>query len=274
MTTVVSQEYISNEGINNLINETESSTSLNIPENSETILENDTTSRFKGAEWFKTVQAMSITIAGLGGIGSWTAFLVSRLSPSRMKIYDPDTVEEVNLSGQLFSISDTGHFKAYAVNDFIHEYSNYFSVGCHSERFTLSTKVDPLFRIMICGFDNMAARKDAYTVWKRANKGTANSKNALFVDARLNAEEFQIFCIRGDGEYSMNLYEEKYLFDDSKVSDPICSYKQTTFCASMIASFICNLLVNHAANLNDENAGRDLPFFTYYNAAYMYLKTE
>lgn len=185
MTTVVSQEYISNEGINNLINETESSTSLNIPENSETILENDTTSRFKGAEWFKTVQAMSITIAGLGGIGSWTAFLVSRLSPSRMKIYDPDTVEEVNLSGQLFSISDTGHFKAYAVNNFIHEYSNYFNVGCHSERFTLSTKVDPLFRIMICGFDNMTARKNAYTVWKKANKDTANSKNALFIDGRI-----------------------------------------------------------------------------------------
>ena len=68
--------------------------------------------------------------------------------------------------------------------------------------------------------------------------------------------------------------EEKYLFEDSEAESPICSYKQTTFCASMIASFISNLVVNHAANLNEEISSRDLPFFTYYNAAYMYLKTE
>lgn len=40
-----------------------------IPLNSPTLLMNDTTSRFSGAEWFEEIQKQRIILAGLGGIG-------------------------------------------------------------------------------------------------------------------------------------------------------------------------------------------------------------
>ena len=44
--------------------------------------------------------------------------------------------------------------------------------------------------------------------------------------------------------------------------------------ASMIASLITNLFVNFVSNLNNPTIERDLPFFTYYDAHFMYFKTE
>lgn len=273
MTEIISQETIDTNELNALINETELNSNLHIPENSDTILIKDSTSRFSGAEWFDTVKDFKITIAGIGGIGSWTALLISRLSPAIIRLYDDDVVEEGNLSGQLFSVHDIRAPKVSAIRDTIRDFSGYYSLSCHAERIS-STSGVLMSNIAICGFDNMEARKEFYYLWKERAKTLISTKAALYIDGRLNAEEFQIICIRGDDEYSMKLYEEKYLFEDSEAESPICSYKQTTFCASMIASFISNLVVNHAANLNEDISGRDLPFFTYYNAAYMYLKTE
>lgn len=86
------------------------------------------------------------------------------------------------------------------------------------------------------------------------------------------AEEFQILCIKGDDEYNINRYSNEYLFSDAEADETICSYKQTTFCANMIASYMVNLFVNFCAN--EVGAYRDLPFLTAYNAETMYLKTE
>ncbi|MGN1294929.1 MAG: hypothetical protein ACI4U5_00840, partial [Bacilli bacterium] len=102
-------------------------------------------------------------------------------------------------------------------------------------------------KILICGFDNMNSRKTAFEVWK-GSISASNPQEYLFIDGRLNAEEFQIFCIRGDDDYNINRYSKEFLFDDNEVQDAPCSYKQTSYCASMIASFITNLFVNHVHN--------------------------
>ena len=69
-------------------------------------------------------------------------------------------------------------------------------------------------------------------------------------------------------------YNDEFLFSDLDVNEAVCSYKQTTFCASMIASYMTNLLVNFCTNQTNPIIDRDLPFFTTYNAETMYLKTE
>lgn len=76
----------------------------------------------------------------------------------------------------------------------------------------------------------------------------------------------------GDDEYNINRYNNEFLFSDAEADETICSYKQTTFCANMIASYMVNLFVNFCAN--EVGGCRDLPFFTEYNAILMYLKTE
>ena len=129
---------------------------------------------------------------------------------------------------------------------------------------------------MICGFDNMDARKSYFSNWMNgiSNLDEDTKKSCLFIDGRVSAEELQIFCITGDDEYNIKRYSTEFLFDDSESESVVCSYKQTTFMASMIASLITNLFVNFVSNLNNPTIERDLPFFTYYDAHFMYFKTE
>lgn len=244
-----------------------------IPTNSATLLVDEATSRFSSAIWYENIQKKTIILAGVGGIGSYVGFLLARMKPAALYIYDDDIVEAVNMSGQLYGQNDLGRSKVSALADMIRNYANYGSTFAVSERFTSDSEPTD---IMICGFDNMAARKTFYNKWKSHvnSKPEEERANCLFIDGRLAAEEFQVLCIKGDDVFSMGRYEIEYLFSDSEADATICSYKQTTFCANMIASYMVNLFVNFCANQCEPLIDRDLPFLTTYNAETMYLKTE
>lgn len=225
--------------------------------------------RYRGAPWFDRIAEANITIVGIGGIGSHVAFLLSRVSPKSLYLIDGDYVELVNLSGQMFGINDVGRAKANALCDFLRTESNYFCtytfVGMLDSDSALA--VSP---IMICGLDSMHSRKEVFSLWKRK---FSELDNALFIDGRLSAEEFQIYCIPGNRPDLIERYE-KTLFNDSEAEAAVCSYKQTTYCASAIASHIVNLLINWEYNKTSPIIPRYLPFFVYYSAELMMLKAE
>ena len=195
------------------------------------------------------------------------------MKPAALFIYDPDIVETVNMSGQLYSREDVGNPKVNALSDMISKYCDYNSVYVVSERFDESNDASD---IMICGFDNMAARKLFFEKWLDHVKSKSEEErtNCLYIDGRLAAEEFQVLCIKGDDEFNINRYKNEFLFSDAEADATICSYKQTTFMANMIASVIVNLFVNFVANQCKPLIERDLPFYTTYNAETMYYKTE
>lgn len=244
-----------------------------IPTNSATLLVDEATSRFSSAIWYENIQEKTVILAGVGGIGSYVGFLLARMKPASMFIYDDDIVEAVNMSGQLYGQSDLGRHKVSALAEMIRNYAGYSSVFAISERFTNESEASD---VMICGFDNMAARKLFFNKWLShvQSKSEEERKNCLFIDGRLAAEEFQVLCIKGDDEYNINRYNNEFLFSDAEADRTICSYKQTTFCANMIASYMVNLFVNFCANQCEPVIDRDLPFLTTYNAETMYLKTE
>lgn len=244
-----------------------------IPTNSATLLVDEATSRFSSAIWYENIQKKTIILAGVGGIGSYVGFLLARMKPASMFIYDNDIVETVNMSGQLYGQSDLGRSKVSALAEMIRNYAGYSSVFAISERFTDESEASD---IMICGFDNMEARKLFFNKWLShvQSKPEEDRGDCLFIDGRLAAEEFQILCIKGDDEYNINRYSNEFLFSDAEADETICSYKQTTFCANMIASYMVNLFVNFCANQCEPLIDRDLPFLTTYNAETMYLKTE
>lgn len=245
-----------------------------IPPISESVNTAESTIRFSGASWFEAAKGISVTMAGVGGIGSWTSLLLSRISTSiRINLYDDDKVEVVNLAGQLFSSNQVGLYKVYAAQEVIRNFSGSYCQAL-SNRITSTSNIYD--KIVICGFDNMEARKLLYSKWKALVQSFLPSQRYefLFIDGRMNAEEFQIFSITGDDEYNMKKYEEEFLFSDAEVAPAVCSYKQTTYCASMIASFIVNSLVNFLSNQNLENMPRQVPFYINYDAQLMHLKLE
>lgn len=249
------------------------SDSNNLPMNSNALILNETTSRFSSAEWFNEIQKQTVLLAGIGGIGSHLAFMLSRVKVGKLILYDPDVVDHTNLSGQLYTIRDTDSSKTSAIRRHLINFSEYFNILAFTRAFNYDS---PANKIMMCGFDNMEARKAYFSVWKNYVDSLPEEErcNCLFIDGRLAAEEFQIFCIKGTDYHLMKKYEKNWLFSDSEAEETLCSYKQTSFCANMIASIMTNLFVNFVANKCNPVIERDLPFYIEYNAERMYLKTE
>lgn len=242
-----------------------------IPENSSSITMDESTTRFSSALWFKEIQNKVIVLAGIGGIGSYVTLLLARMKPKALFLYDDDEVETVNMAGQLYSINDVGKKKVDALADICSSFALYNSVFAIPEKFTLESEASD---IMICGFDNMEARKLYYYKWLNHIKELDDDrkKHCLFLDGRLAAEEFQVFCITGDDTYSQELYKTKYLFDDDQADATVCSYKQTSYMANMIGSMIVNLFVNFVAN--EVGGMRDLPFLTSYEGESLMFETQ
>lgn len=228
--------------------------------------------RFKGADWYENAREASIIVAGIGGIGGWLTLFLSRINPYNITIFDNDTVSLVNMAGQFYSMNSIGKTKVKALQDLCTEMSDYRSIIAFDERYTVDSLTSD---IMMCGFDNMYARHIFYTNWKKHITGLTpeEREKCLFVDGRLLMEEFQVLAITGNDIESMQEYESKFLFSDSEMYTPMCSAKQTSHMAAIIASIMVNILTNFLAPAKDWEIPRKVPFLTEYDAPSMLFKT-
>lgn len=233
--------------------------------------EGDNTLRFRGASWYDIVKDKDILCGGCGGIMSNTIFQLARLNPNRITVYDPDTVEYVNLAGQMFGKSNIGDTKVHSIANIISEFSDYNKISCITG--AVPTGVEYGNSIMISGFDNMFARRNFFNLWSTYIDAYMKDhiENTLYIDARLSFDTAQIIAFKGNDEYAFNKYKDNYLFTDIEADATICSRKQTSFMTGIIASLITNIFVNFC-----ENQATSLtftPWFIEYNSNTMTLKT-
>ena len=243
------------------------------PQNSPTLLVDESTSRFSGAMWYDEIRNKKVLIAGIGGIGSHTALQIGRMCPATIYLYDDDMVERGNMSGQMYGNSQVGMPKVDAMSSTLAEFTSAKCVYSIAEKFTSST--DPC-NIMICGFDNMNARMSFYSAWKKhvEGKNDFERERCLYIDGRLSINMLQVLCITGVDKANMDRYEKEFLFSSSEVEHTVCSLKQTTYMASMIGSIITNLFTNFVADTLKPDFPYSLPFFTAYDAENMVFITE
>ena len=244
-----------------------------IPCNSPTLLINETTTRFSGAEWFNEIQKARVIVAGIGGIGSNFCFQLARMIPASIVLYDSDIVNAVNMAGQLFCTEDIGKCKVDAMASMISKYTTMRNVMAVSSMFDKTTEPGD---VMVCGFDNMRARAIFFNSWIEhlKEKTEEEKRKCLYMDGRLSMTDLQILCIRGDDTYNINRYQKEFLFSDLQADATVCSMKQTTYLACMIGSLMVNLFTNFIANSLNPVIPYDMPFFTEYDAQNMIFKTE
>lgn len=279
LTEIIEDNGLSEESEEEEIEESTTSTENSIPDdakiplNSPTLLVDESTTRFSGAEWFNEIQKARIIIAGIGGIGSNVAFQLARMIPANLTLYDDDIVEMVNMAGQLYSYNDVGKYKVDAIADMIGRYTSMRQVLAIQDKFASNKEPGD---IMICGFDNMSARKTFFNSWRNhiSNKSVEERSKCLYLDGRLSMDTLQILCIKGDDQYNVERYEREFLFADYEADATVCSRKQTTYLACMIGSLMVNLFTNFIANSLNPVIPYDLPFFTEYDAQNMLFKTE
>lgn len=230
----------------------------------------EATSRFSGAVWYDKIKEQDVTIVGVGGIGSWTSLLISRLGVKSLTLYDDDTVELGNISGQFYSSNDIDRFKVDAIQGAINRYSVYYATTSINQKFENDSIVSP---VVISCLDSMEARSVVFNSWKHAALSASDRSKYLFIDGRLSAETLQVFTVSGDDDSSIKRYEES-IFPDYEADAEVCSYKQTSFMANMIASLITNVFVNYVASTIDGGAARAVPFKTEYLGEMMWFTTE
>jgi hypothetical protein len=209
-------------------------------------------SRFSAAPF--VTDPLDITLGGLGGVGAYVAFFLSRLRHN-LYCYEMDTVEDVNLDCQFFKYKDLGKPKVQAVFDMVSEYSNE-SLEALGKYKAGSEVTNYCFAM----FDNMEARKLMFEEWCWL------PDRQIFIDTRLQAEEFQIMCVHKEEHIQMYL---DTLRTDDEIPDLPCSYKQTGHYAAMVATqavaLFCNYLANqkHLIDIGEEI--REVPFFHTFN---------
>ena len=209
--------------------------------------------RFQGLDWYSQDNAPVVVVGGAGGIGSWLAFFLARAN-FNVILSDFDSVEEHNIGGQLFKRSQIGQYKAEAVGRNVSE----FSANTINAQIVKITEETATHEFMFSAFDNMDARRAMFKVWKKS----WNSMNRpIFIDGRLNAEQFQIFCVTPE---NADEYERMHLFNDSEVEDAPCSAQQTTHTAAMIAGHMVGFFTNHITNINLREKVREIPFMYEY----------
>ena len=209
--------------------------------------------RFSKLEWYKPRDTEIVVIGGAGGIGSWLALFLARAN-FEVFLVDFDRFEAHNLSGQFAKKSNINMMKTTAVAQNIADFTS-------NEISTIENRIDENFstnEFMFSAFDNMQARKDMFKVWK---KSWNRENKPLFIDGRLAAEYFQIFCVTPE---TADRYEKEYLFEDSEVPDAPCSMQQTSHTAAMIAAHMTGFFTNHIANIYMRNKTREVPFYYEY----------
>jgi len=235
--------------------------------------------RFSGFDWFpEPGNRPKILIAGAGGIGSWTAFFLARIG-YLVKIIDFDTVETHNLSGQLFRTEDIGKRKVSAVKQLTQTF-------CNTSIATSVDSVDDDYIIdtpyVVSAFDNMQARENLFNAFVTYCEITEEivsnhleendgqmidrglSSRPIFIDGRLEGEQLQIYCVRGNTE-DIEKYRQT-LFSDGDVEEAPCSFKQTSHNACLIASLITSLFTN---NFSNEVIGIDVRYIPFKTEFYI-----
>lgn len=230
----------------------------------------EATSRFSGAIWYDKIKEQDVTVVGVGGIGSWTSLLISRLGVKSLTLYDDDTVELGNISGQFYSSNDVDRFKVDAIQAAINRYSVYYNATSINQKFESNSMVSP---VVISCLDSMSARRTVFNAWRCAVNNSEDKSKFLFIDGRLSAETLQVFAVPGDDDSAIKRYKES-IFPDYEADTEVCSYKQTSFMANMIASLITNVFVNYVASTIDGGAARAVPFKTEYLGEMMWFTTE
>lgn len=215
--------------------------------------------RFSGAEWASELRR--VVIIGTGGIGSWVSLSLSRIGHSLILI-DPDFVDETNVQGgQLFATQQVRLAKAEAVVE-----------TCR--RFGCVAPIDPIVElvsrdlisgenIVICGLDNMKARRQVFEAWWAECTGMSpeRQREAVLIDGRLTMEMWEVFTIPFSDTALLERYEKEHLFSDDEAQILDCTTKQSTGAAMGIAGAITFSLCNHLTNIKLDDDFRSVEFY-------------
>lgn len=166
---------------------------------------------------------VEITIIGAGATGSMSALLLAKCGFGNLRVYDFDTVDDVNINSQFYRLSDIGRPKVEALRDIVRDFS-----GTEIQIVNKRWEGERHTGIVIVAADSMAVRR---SVFETHHKKAINTR---VIDPRMGAESFLLYTYStSNGEsYANSLYS-----DQDALQEP-CTAKATSYCAGLIGGHI------------------------------------
>lgn len=223
-------------------------------------MQNNQFNRFTAAPWFEKIRDSRIMVFGVGGVGSWLTMYLARTGASII-VVDMDTVDDVNLSGQLYGPNQIGKSKVDAIVEVVSSLNNEVNIT----PINIEVKDDEksqwysylkLCDVVVTGFDSLPPRQLVYEKWKKAGKA-----DSLFLDMRMSMEQGNILTVNKGKVNEEELYESSFFSAEEAVQQP-CSAKATSHCGALIASLSTSIITNWFTDKGDfRNVPRKLDFY-------------
>lgn len=173
---------------------------------------------------------LSVTLIGAGGIGAITGITLAKMGVGHLVVHDDDVVSEENIPTQFHPLSSVGNSKVISLQEQIAMYADETTVIACNTRIAKSSEI--FGSVVISAVDSIEARKD---IWAALQKNRI--KPEYYLDARMGAEEFQLYAVNMQKDYSWydNLLRTTF---DSDIPDLPCTEKATFYCACVAAGII------------------------------------
>lgn len=178
------------------------------------------------------LSGVSVSVVGVGAIGSHTVESLSKMGVTQFRIFDDDTVEAHNLANQGYFVPEIGYKKVEALAKRISQGTG-ASVEAEDKRVEEGHEFGE--RYIISAVDNMSSRKIIFDSFLKSYT------SRFFLDGRMAARFGQVFFVDKLNPESIEKYEASLFSDEEAVPLP-CTEKATIFCAYGIASLMCSIV--------------------------------
>lgn len=167
----------------------------------------------KHSEFFNPIidlQDAQLHIIGCGAIGSFVAEALTRLGCPELHIYDFDTVEEANITNQLYTHSDIGKRKIDALSLKLKEINPNITICPHQKwEAEANTARDYVFMCV----DNIQTRKDI------VNTNKYNSAIKAIFDFRMNLKDAQHYAAKWTSDIDKEKLIKSMDFTDKEAKE-------------------------------------------------------
>jgi len=175
----------------------------------------------------RRITTKSVTVYGLGHLGSWVVLALSKLGVLDINVNDFDTVEPRNISGSVYTYRNVSHLKSDALSTIVMESkdgvdnltrsaimpgNNIRSLGyIVGENSTFGFNFQPFSDFYILGTDNVESRKRiAETILKQwrmcAHSTFFKNVRPIFIDIRSNGATIAVLTVPIRDVEMSNLY--------------------------------------------------------------------
>lgn len=178
----------------------------------------------------------TISVIGLGGIGSFLIQGLAMMGWHKVIGYDSDVIEDHNLSTTCYPLDETGNAKKDSAQGLFSAYSENWQEFVPKDNFTINDKVTP--KMIVCT-DDMESRRMVFNKWSKSDNPH------FFIDMRMGATSVEMVTCTPS---NIEVYDKHWVPTHTIPPAP-CSMKHTVFATNHIVSLGLAQIYNIVANL-------------------------